>query len=240
MRLRKPTPAFAVAVAALIVSLSGTSYAIATIGSSDIKNGSIQGRDIMTGQVFSSDIANGTLLGEDFKAGTLKKGATGATGPAGTQGATGAPGPAGANGADGADGAQGVATRWVLIDETGAIVEASDDGFTVVDAYVTNANVYIDAGEDLTDNGIVVSIATQNLVDRDGLDMDAEPNFAGEISGSRCQIPGAVECAPMVAKNTNSFVVTPRDSAGAVTTGTNRIRFYVVITGDSSDFVPAP
>lgn len=240
MRLRKPTPAFAVAVAALVVSLGGTSYAIATIGSADIENGSIQGRDIMTGQVFSSDIANGTLIGEDFKAGTLKKGATGATGPAGPQGVPGPQGEPGMDGAPGPSGAQGVATRWALIDETGVIVDASDDGFTVLDAYVTNANVYIDAGEDLTDNGIVVSIATQNLVNRDGLDGDAEPNFAGEISGSRCQIDGAVNCAPDSAKNTDSFVVTPRDSAGAVTTGTNRIRFYVVITGDSSDYVPAP
>ena len=36
MQIRKPSPAFAVAVAALVVSLGGTSYAVAQIGSGDI------------------------------------------------------------------------------------------------------------------------------------------------------------------------------------------------------------
>lgn len=240
-RLSKPTPAFVVATAALLVSLGGTSYAVTQIGSAgirdnsvrsvDIANGTIRTVDIKDGAVRTSDVADGSLLRKDFADGVLLRGTQG---PKGDQGAQGAQGP------QGAPGAQGVATRWALIDETGAIVAASDDGFTVLDAYVTNANVYIDAGEDLTDNGVVASIATQNLVDRDGLDGDAEPNFAGEISGSRCQIDGAVNCAPASAKNVNSFVVTPRDSAGASTTATNRIRFYVVLTGDSSDYVPAP
>jgi len=246
-RLSKPTPAFAVAVTALLVSLGGTSYAVTQIGSEDIKNGSVQsvdvkdgslrGNDIENGSLRGPDIANGSLTDNDFKEGTLLKGAKGDKGDKGEPGTNGAPGTNGTNGTNGAAGAQGVATRWALIDETGAIVDSSG-GFSVLDAYVTNANVYINAGEDLTDNGVVVSIATQNLVDRNGT-AGAEPNFAGEISGSRCQIAGAVECAPTSAKNVNSFVVTPRDSSGAVTTATNRIRFYVVITGDSSDYQPA-
>lgn len=246
IRLSRPTPAFVVATAALFVALGGTSYAVAQIGSLDIKDNSILSRDvrdgtirsvdIKNGSVYSSDVADGSLLRKDFAPGTLLKGDQG---PKGAKGDQGIPGTNGTNGTNGAAGAQGVATRWALIDETGAIVDSSG-GFTVLDAYVTNANVYINAGEDLSNNGVVVSIATQNLVNRDGLDGDAEPNFAGEISGSQCQIAGAVNCAPDAAKNVNSFVVTPRDSAGANTTATNRIRFYVVITGDSSDYVPAP
>ena len=44
-------------------------------------------------------------------------------------------------------------TRWALINEDGDI-EAQSGGFTVVDCYTTNANCYIDIGEDATDNGI--------------------------------------------------------------------------------------
>lgn len=260
MRLSKPTPSFAVAVAALVVSLGGTSYAVATIGSDDIRdgavgsaaiqNGSIQGRDIMTGQVFSSDIANGTLLPEDFAPGTLK---AGKQGPKGPRGATGAPG------APGAPGPAGIG-RWVLINADGEI-EAQSGGFSVAAAYPVlentavdpapsnalraNGNVYINANEDLSNNGVVVSIALQNAIDQNGDGItngraampDANPEFAGEISASMCGLPGLVACAPPGTGNTNHFVVSPRNSDGTVTTDDTRKRFYVIITGDSSDYV---
>ena len=122
------------------------------------------------------------------------------------------------------------ATRWALVNEAGQI-EAQSGGFTVASAYAAPApgNVYIDANEDLSDNAVVATIAIQNQT--------ATPNFAGEISATRCAIPGVVACAP-TGTNTNEFLaVSPRNSDGSVTTDANRKRFYVVVVGDSRDRV---
>ncbi|HEX8103154.1 MAG TPA: hypothetical protein VF533_11100 [Solirubrobacteraceae bacterium] len=110
-------------------------------------------------------------------------------------------------------------TRWLLVNEFGEIV-AQSGGFRVLDAYATNDNVYIDSGEDLTDNGLAATIAVRNV----------EGSFGGEIAASRCQIAGAVECAPTSAKNNQAFVVAPRNSDGSGTTAQTRKRFYVVVT----------
>ena len=54
---RMPSPAMVVACLALFVALSGVSYAVATIGSDDIINGSIRNRDFK----------DGTLRGNEAK-----------------------------------------------------------------------------------------------------------------------------------------------------------------------------
>lgn len=249
MRLRKPTPAFVVAVGALLVSLGGTSYAVTQFGSLDIRDNSIRSIDIRNNTVRSADVRDGTLRKADFADGVLK------SGERGPRGAKGAPGAPGADGSDGADGAG----RWALIDANGAIIDSSG-GFSVNAAYVTlpntlvlpadnslraAGNVYINANEDLSDNGVFVTLALQNALDQNG-DMitngrsplaDANPEFAGEISTSMCGIAGVVACAPPGANNTNHFVVSPRNSDGTVTTDGTHKRFYVIITGDSSDLV---
>ena len=56
-RLRAPSPAMVVALIALFVSLGGSAYAVATIGSGDIINGSIRNRDFK----------DGTLRGQEAK-----------------------------------------------------------------------------------------------------------------------------------------------------------------------------
>jgi hypothetical protein len=56
--LRTPSPSMVVACAALFVSLGGVSYAVATIDSADIVNGSIRNRDFK----------DGTLRGQEAKA----------------------------------------------------------------------------------------------------------------------------------------------------------------------------
>lgn len=108
-----------------------------------------------------------------------------------------------------------------------------------------NGNVYINAGEDLSDNGIVASIVLQNTIDQDGNGntngrapgADANAEFSGEISVSRCNfmgntgVPIPTNCAPADAQNANSFVVSPRLSDGSVTTDGNRKAFYVIVTG---------
>lgn len=227
----------AVSIMALVVASTGTSYAAGLIGSDDVRNNSLQssdikdrtikGRDIKNNVIGSNKIRNGSLKSRDFKAGQL---------PAGAQG------PAGVG-------------RWALVDATGAIV-AQSGGFTVAAAYPTlpntaatgdnslraNGNVYIDANEPLTNNGIIATVALQNSVDQnaDGITNgratgpDANPEFSGEISVSQCGLPGTT-CAPPGTNFSEYLVVSPRNSDGTVTADGARKRFYVVVTGDSSD-----
>ena len=114
----------------------------------------------------------------------------------------------------------GTKTRWLLVNEKGEI-GAQSGGFRILDAYGVNDNVYIDAGEDLSDNGLSATLAVNNV---------DQGTFGGEIAASRCQIGGAVECQPSSAKNNQALVVAPRNSDGSGTTATTRKRFYVVVT----------
>ncbi len=241
LRIGRPSPAMVVAGLALFAALGGTSYAVAT--------GSIDSREIKNNSVRSADVRNGSLLQKDFRRGALPRGARGPRGFGGARGATGPAGPAGAQGATGPAGPAGsgggTGTRWVLINAAGAI-EASSGGFTVKAAYSTTDppsmaarnNVYIDAGEDLSNNGIAASLALQNGADQNG-DMvmngtvagaDANPEFSGEITASKCATTGIVTCAPMGTNTNTHFVVSPRNSDGTGTTAGARKRFYVVIT----------
>ena len=121
----------------------------------------------------------------------------------------------------------GLQTRWLLIDEQGQIEEQSG-GFTIIDAYVTNNNVYVDAGSPLADHGLFATVALQNKIDVDGM-AGVDSDFDGEVSVARCQT-AAVECAPPGAKNANAFVVSPRNSDGSATGPASRKRVYVQIT----------
>jgi hypothetical protein len=130
---------------------------------------------------------------------------------------------------DGAD-AAALKTRWLLVNEAGQIEEQSG-GFTILDAYQTNQNVYIDAGAPLEGKGLQATIAIQNKVSTDA-DPEAEPNFGGEVSVARCQTV-AVECAPANSKTPNAFVFSARNSDGSATAGTDanpRKRVYIQIT----------
>lgn len=131
----------------------------------------------------------------------------------------------------------------MLVNAAGQI-EAQSGGFTVQSGYGAvppgaAGNVYIDAGEDLSDNGIVATMALQNATDQNGdavvngraLGADNNPEFAGEISATRCAIPGVVTCAPAGTNVPSTFVVSPRNSDGTVTAEGARKRFYVAITG---------
>lgn len=216
--MRRPSPALIVSALALVVASGGTSYAAAMITSKDIRNNTIT----------SADVKNRSLKGADFKKGVLKRGKQGAAGPAG---------PAGAG-------------RWVLVGANGQI-EAQSGGFTVASAYDAPGapagavgNVYLDANEDLSDNAVVATIALQNQVDQNGdtvvngraLGPDSNPEFSGEITATRCAIPGVVACAPTGTNTAEHLVVSPRLSDGSVTGAGDRKRFYVVVSGDSTDY----
>lgn len=218
--LKLPSPAMAVASAALFVALGGTSYAVATgsIDSREIKNGTIVEKDVKSQGIEGSDIKNGALAARDIKAGSLT--------------------------ADRFAGKQlPKEARWLFVNDAGQI-SAQSGGFTVKSAFQANpaaaaGNVYIDSGEDLTDNGIVVSSGLQNARDANGDGVqngraggeDNNPEFSGEIAAIRCAIPNVVTCAPPGTNTNTHFVVSPRNSDGTVTTGADRKPFYVIITG---------
>jgi hypothetical protein len=147
---------------------------------------------------------------------------------------------------DGRDAAD-LETRWVLVG-LGGQIEAQSGGFTVVTAYPqgdpagtspARHNVYIDSGEDLSDNGLNATIALQNQVDQGAtavnngtvVGADANPEFSGEIATAKCLTPGLVACAPAGTASSNVFVVSPRNSDGSGTVPGERKRFYVSITG---------
>jgi len=142
-------------------------------------------------------------------------------------------------------------SRFVTINAAGAI-ESQSGGFTVASAYpampaAANGNVYINANDDLTNNGIVATLGLQNQRDVDGDGNmngradgdDANPEFSGEIVASRCGIAGIVGCAPEGTNNANHFVVSPRNSDGTATSDTTRKRFTAVVTANPSP-APAP
>lgn len=224
--MKKPSPSMWVSIAALVVALGGTSYAAVTIDSGDVQNNTLTGRDIKQKSLTGKDVQDGSLKVKDLKPGTLPK--------------------------------IPVATRWLLVNAAGQI-EAQSGGFEIKVAYdaVNNTgaavpggairNVYIDANEPLDDNGIVATIALQNQVDQSSPanavnngtvpGSDTNPEFSGEITTTRCAIVGVVACAPTGTNDANHFVVSPRLSDGGFTDSTNRKRFYIVVTGDSSDYV---
>lgn len=230
--VHKPSPALAVAIGALVVALGGTSYAAGLIGSADIKDNSIKSRDVKDQTLQTRDVKNRSLKGKDIEKGTIKTNHI----------------------KDGnlraKDFKKGElsTTRWVLVNANG-LIEDQSGGFSVTAGYPAlpspgNGNVYINAHEPLTNNGIVATIALQNTVDLNGdgvtngraAGADANPEFSGEIAVSVCGLPYTA-CAPDGTGNTNHFAVSPRNSDGSFTTDGSRKRFYVVITGDSSDYV---
>lgn len=254
-----------IAVTAMFVALGGPAEAASLITGAKIQNSSVTGADIKGGSLTGSDVKGNSLTGDDItgirgadvRDGSLTKAdfaagqlATGATGAKGDKGDTGAVGPAGPS-------------RWLLVNAAGQI-EQQSGGFRIANAYPTtppgaaNGNVYIESGDaDLTNNGLVASIALQNQTDQNGdavmngssVNADANPEFSGEIGITQCALAGIVACAPMdvntggAAVPTNAknyFVVSPRLSDGQRTSDANspvpnatpnRKRFYVVVSG---------
>ena len=197
------TPATVIATIALVAAVGGTSYAATKIDTPDIANDAITARQV----------ENNSLKGRDFKEGGLK-GTDIADGKIGLQDLS-------------DDAVAALKPRWLLLNEQGQIEEQSG-GFTVLDAYATNNNVYIDAGSTLEGHGLTATVALQNKLDLDGT-AGADPSFNGQVSIARCQT-ASVECAPANSKVPNAFVVSPRQDDGSATGPASRERVYVEIT----------
>jgi hypothetical protein len=186
------------------------------------KNPCIRANNLSNGFAFEFNAAGGE------SAGTITVGNGGDGKRPFTTNATGVATGLNADRVDGAEATQ-LKSRWLLVNEAGQIEEQSG-GFTILDAYQTNANVYVDAGASLEGKGLQATIAIQNKIDTSG-DGTADANFDGEVSVARCQTI-AVECAPPSSKTPNAFVFSARDSNGDATDGTTipRKRVYITIT----------
>jgi hypothetical protein len=204
-RVKLPSPAMVIACVALIAAIGGSAYAASKINGKDIKRNTVTGKQVKEGSL--STVPSAKEAKRANKADTAKDAKR-----------------------VGGQKADELKTRWLLLDENGEIEDQSG-GFAVIDAYETNSNAYIDAGESLEGKGFSASIAIQNQIDVGG----AMPgNTAGEASVTRCQIPGVVECAPDGAKNTSALVVSPRNSDGSAAavsgSGESTKRVYVLVT----------
>ncbi len=205
MSFRKmlPRPAMVVAVIALMAAVGGSAYAATKIDTEDIANDAITARQVQNDSLKGKDFKQGGLKGSDIKDGSV------ATKDLSEEAVA------------------SLKPRWLLLNEKGEIEEQSG-GFTVLDAYTTNDNVYVDAGSSMENHGLLATIAGQNKIDVDGA-AGADPSFNGQVSVARCQTD-AVECAPANAKTANAFVVSPREQDGTPTTPTTRKRVYVQVT----------
>ncbi len=65
MRMRRPSPATAVALVALVLSAGGTATAGVLVTSADIEDGTIRGADVHDQTIKSRDVGNGSLSGVD-------------------------------------------------------------------------------------------------------------------------------------------------------------------------------
>jgi len=72
-RIGRPSGDTALAVLALFIALGGTGYAAATIGSSQIKNNSVRGKDVRNSNLTGRDVKRNSLTGSDIAESKLGK-----------------------------------------------------------------------------------------------------------------------------------------------------------------------
>jgi hypothetical protein len=200
------------AAAALVVAAGGF-FSLAgsdSVTKGDIRKGAVGKSEIRSNGVGHAELRTGSVRGSEVDEAMLGK----------------VPTAAAADTVGGRSAAQ-LDTRWALVNESG-VIERQTGGFTVVNCYASNANCYIDAGEDLTNNGLSAQIVVANT--------DASPALSGETGVAPCGAT-SVNCAPPSTESPNVLVVAPRLSDGTVPGGgpvpnaNNAFRFYVFVTG---------
>jgi hypothetical protein len=149
---------------ALMVALGGTSYAAATlsnnsVGSAQIKKGSVANSDLRANAVTSAKVKNGSLKAVDFAAKQLPAGATGAQGPKGDTGAKGDAGAKGATGLQGPTGDTGTVGAATVVSTT-ATVDLAESTKANYNAFCPDGQQAIGGGgrgDDQTSEGTVVT-----------------------------------------------------------------------------------
>ena len=140
----------ALALVALFVALGGTSYAAAQIGSAQIKDGAVKGRDVKDGSLSAKELKPGTLL----------------AGPAGPAGSAGPAGPAGA---------PGPSDAWVRTSSETDALGPDDVTILAVDvpagAYLVNGTVRLRNASDAEEGFAACTV--ENVAAETGLDYGA-------------------------------------------------------------------
>ena len=130
VRVRRPSPALILASLALLIALTGTSYATVlnvpdgSVTTAKIKNGAVTTPKLKNdavsidklaaNAVTAAQVKNGSLLKEDFKSGQLPAGPPGPQGPRGVPGPKGAPGISGLQRVDAATSASSANSKAVV------------------------------------------------------------------------------------------------------------------------------
>ena len=219
--MRKPTPSLAISVAALVVALGGTGYAAATIDGGDIKN---QHPD---------------------RQGCQERQPEG-QGPQGRR-----------------DPEIPTATRWVLVNAAGARSRpspaASRSRRPTASARLPASRCRPARSATSTSTPTSPSTTTpssrpsrcRTMVEQSGRPARSPTarrpsptptrSSPGRSRRPAAPSPASSAARPTTTNDANHFVVSPRLSDGSSTDATNRKRFYIIITGDSSDYVaPEP
>lgn len=208
-RLRRPSPAFAIAVLALVVALGGSAYAVSQINGSTIKRRSIPGDRIRNNALTGTQI-NEARLGRVNEA----RNATNSKFALRSSSADSAGNALNAGSARSADTLSGIPPaafqgriRWALVDAAGNVVDQSGG---IASPAVRSGNTYvIGFGADLSRKAL---LATPN-------GSSALPVSAAPCGGS---LPGAVSCSPAGVNDTTHAQVSVGGSGGP---------FYVAVLG---------
>ena len=159
--MRRTTLVVAGAVCALSVATAGTAGIKALITGAQVKDGTIESRDIKNGSIGRADIADAAEAAFRGQRGAVGAqgpvGPAGVQGPAGPQGTSGSQGPQGATGAQGPQGPKGDSGSGVKV--TGTVATAGDlpGGAAAGDAYIVAADghLYVWTGSAWVDTGEV-------------------------------------------------------------------------------------
>ena len=169
---KRPSPAMLVAVAALVASTTGTSYAVSqisknSVSSTSIRNGAVKNADLAANAVTSGKVRNGTLKAGDFAPGQLPKGDQG---PAGLQG------PKGDKGDKGDPGTPGTAAATnVIVRRDDIAVPANGQG---------TGKASCEPGEVATGGGVAwAGSSTNDQFLRESGPLDAAGSFSGTETG---------------------------------------------------------
>jgi hypothetical protein len=193
-------------VCALAAVTAATAGVQALITSAQIKDGTIQSRDIKNGAIARADLsqaAANALRGRSGPAGPA--GPAGTQGPQGATGAQGAQGPQGAQGATGDTGAQGAkGDPGDDVHVTGSVATAADlpDTAEAGDAYIAmdTGHLHVFDGDAFVDTGLVQGPkgdqgAKGDQGEKGDQGVQGVPGPAGGLSGYEIVEGAAVEIA---------------------------------------------
>ncbi len=201
------SPATVLAGFALLIALSGTSFAGVSIV---LPRNSVGTPQLRNNAVVSAKVRNYSLRRVDFARNQIPRGPAGPAGPAGPTGPAGA---VGATGPAGPQGAPGPGARWALVGPDGSIV-AQSGGASV--AHPTGGQYVIDFGASVAGKLIMATSARAS-----------DPEFRGMVSAGPCG--GTAEGSACPIGNDINHVLVITNNAGE--TAREDHSFYVAVIG---------